>query len=728
MQNRSTLKNLIAKAGSYLPEDDLDKIRQAHTLVARKYPVDLEHVTFAAYTVAELQLDQRCIEAALLHRIPQHEDANIAEIEAKFGADVFKLVERLSKLEKVFWLEEFTEGKSEADRNAYAESLRKMLVAMTEDFRVVFIKLACRLHEISWVHQVSLLDSDKRKKKDGMAEARPISQETLNVYAPMAHRLGMWELKSQLEDMAFSCYEPIIYDRIDSKINANRDEKKLWIALAMKALKEEMEKAGIEAEISGRIKPVYSYRRKELKYSKPDGNSREILDLLGIRIIVKEVKDCYNALGIIHKNADHPEWHPLPGEFDDYIANPRGGTYQSIHTTVTLFPEYPPFEIQIRTHEMHRTAEFGVAAHWRYKADGKLDEKFDKRIEGLRVLIEQFKDITGSDFVDLMQIDLFGDTVMVYTPKGQVKDMPAGSTPLDFAYRVHTDLGHRCTGAKVNGRMVPLTYQLKSGDTVEIVAPKSERGPSRDWLNPDLGYLRTSHAKEKVRQWFRKQERGENIERGREILDKELKRLGVSITEDELAVLFKKETTDEFLAAIGYGDISVHQIANRLTIPEEKPLPQAAPPRKPESTSGIRVKGADNLLTQLATCCNPMPGDDIIGYVTRSRGVSVHRKDCPNIVKTSETERLIDVSWGAGEHLYSVPVRIDVFDRVGLLRDITGIVAEESVNISSANMAERGDGTSSINLTLQTKSLGQLSRLLSKIEGIQGVISAKRLT
>jgi guanosine-3',5'-bis(diphosphate) 3'-pyrophosphohydrolase len=717
----------MAKAGSYLPSEDLDMIRQAHTIVARKYPKDLEHVTFTAYTVAELQLDERCIVAALLHRIPQHENANIAEIEAKFGPDAFKLVERLSKLEKVFWLEDFSKGKSEADREAYAESLRKMLVAMTEDFRVVFIRLACRLHEICWLHTASMLDPDKRKKQGGMDEAKSIAEETLHVYAPMAHRLGMWELKSQLEDMAFSCYDPIHYDRIDEKINSNKDEKKVWISVAMKILGEEMEKAGIEAEINGRIKPVYSYKRKEDKYEKLDKTSQQIFDLLGIRMIVDEVKDCYKALGVIHKNPDHPEWHPIPSEFDDYIANPRGGTYQSIHTTVKLFPEYPPFEIQIRTHEMHRMAEYGVASHWRYKANGKIDEKFEKRIEGLRILIDQFKDITGSDFVDLMEIDLFGDTVMVYTPKGQLKDMPTGSTPLDFAYRVHTELGHRCTGAKVNGRMVPLTHQLKSGDTVEIIAPKSDRGPSRDWLNPDLGYLHTSHAREKVRQWFRKQERGENIERGREILDKEMRRLGVSISEDDLAALFKKDSIDEFLAAIGYGDISTHQIVNRLTIPEERVLPLVAP-KKHGAAPGIIVKGADNLLTQIATCCNPMPGDDIIGYVTRSKGISVHRKDCPNIVKTGEKQRLIDVSWGGGEQLYDVPVRIDVFDRVGLLRDITGIVAEEGINILSASIANRDDGTSTMNLTLQTKGLGQLSRLLSKIEGVQGIISAARLT
>ena len=727
MQNKHELKNLIEQAGTYLPPGALDMINQAHAIVARGYPEDLEHVVSTASTVAGLQLDERCIAAALLHKIPQHENANIAEIEAKFGADVFKLIDRLSKVEKVSWMEEHSAGKSETDKSAYAESLRKMLIAMTEDFRVVFIKLACRLHEISWVHNVSRLDIDKRTKKNGMAEALPIAQETLHVYAPMAHRLGMWELKSQLEDMAFSCDSPIEYDRIDGKINANKEEKKLWVGLAMKMLGEELEKAEIKAEITGRIKPVYSYKRKEQKYEKLDKTRHPIFDLMGIRIIVNDVKDCYNALGVIHKNAEHPEWHPIPSEFDDYIANPRGGTYQSIHTTITLSPNIPPFEIQIRTREMHKVAEYGVAAHWRYKSDSKLDEKFDKRITGLRALIEQFKDITGSDFVDLMEIDLFGDTVMVYTPKGQVKDMPAGSTPLDFAYRVHTDLGHRCTGAKVNGRMVPLTHQLKSGDTVEIIAPKGDKGPSRDWLNADLGYLHTSHAKEKVRQWFRKQERGENIERGKEILEKELRRLGISITEDELAVLFKKESREEFLAAIGYGDISTHQIANRLAVQEEKPIPQVTP-KKQGAASGIQVMGVDNLLTQIATCCNPMPGDDIIGYVTRSRGISVHRKDCPNIVNTTEKERLINVGWGSAEQLYAVPVRIDGFDRVGLLRDITGLVAEEGINIASATVAERVDGTSVITLTLQTKGLGQLSRLLSKIEGIQGVINVARLT
>ena len=713
MQNKYKLKNLIDQAGTYLPPNALDLIKQAHAIVTRSYPEDVEHVTFTASIMADLQLDERCILAALLHKIPQHENVNLAEISEKFGTDVFKLVNGLFRLEKISWAKDSMGKKSATETGIYAESLRKMLMAMTDDIRVVFIKLACRLHE------VSKLDPNNRSE-----EANALATETLEVYAPIAHRLGMWEIKSQLEEIAFSYQQPHEYQEIAEKINKNRREREAQIAFATVLLKDELEKAGIKAEVSGRIKPVYSYKKKMERYAKKSKSPDQILDLLGLRILVDKVKDCYSALGVIHGN---PNWHPLSDEFNDYIANPRGGTYQSIHTTVMLYPDIPPFEIQIRTHEMHRVAEYGIAAHCRYKADKKLDEEFEKRLSGLRFLLDQFKDIGGRDFIESIKVDIIGDTVMVYTPKGQVKDLPASSTPLDFAYRVHTDLGHRCTGAKVNGRMVPLTYQLKTGDTVEIITSKGDKGPSRDWLNLDLGYLHTSHAKEKVRQWFRKQERGENIARGKEILDKELRRLGISITEDELAVLFKKESKEEFLAAIGYGDISIHQIANRLAGPEEKTIPQVTP-KKQGAASGIQVMGIDNLLTQLATCCNPMPGDDIIGYVTRSRGVSVHRKDCLNIVNTTEKERLINVGWGTGEQLYSVPVRIDGFDRVGLLRDITGLVAEEGINITSANTAERDDGTSVITLTLQTKGLGQLSQLLSKIEGVQGVINVARLT
>jgi guanosine-3',5'-bis(diphosphate) 3'-pyrophosphohydrolase len=715
MKTKHSLHNLIDLAGKYLPPEAVERIKTAHAIIAEKYPDVLDHVTYTAVVVTEFQLDEHCIIAALLHKVPQHKNADMDELSNKFGAETIKLVKSMAKLGKVAW-DKGLAGNTTSDEDAYAEKLRKMLVAMAEDVRVIFIKLACISDE------VSKLKPDEKAPEETKArtDADALAKETMQIYAPIAHRLGIWQLKWQLEDMAFHYENPAKYKEIADKIKENRDEKEVQIALAKNAIKQELDKAGIKAEITGRVKNIYSVVRKEQKYSAQNKDLAQIYDLLGLRVLVDEVKDCYTALGIIHNR-----WHPIPDEFNDYIANPRGGIYQSIHTTV-MFTANLPLEIQIRTHEMHRVAEYGIAAHWRYKEGSKLDKEFDKQMTDLRSMLDRMKNVGGKEFVESMESDIIGDAVMVYTPKGEVKDLPAGSTPLDFAYRVHTGLGHRCVGAKVNGHMVPLTYQLKSGDTVEIVAGKSDKGPSRDWLNPDLGYLRSSHSKEKVRQWFRKQERGENIQRGKEILDKELLKLGISTSEEELTALFNKESVDEFLAAIGYGDISIHQIANRLSAPKEKQIPEIAA-KKQGASSGIQVMGVDNLLTQLATCCNPMPGDDIIGYVTRSKGITVHRKDCLNITNIADKERLISVGWGKAEELYSVPIRIEAFNRVGMLRDISGIVAEEGINIAAASTADRNDGTSVITLTLQTRGLGQLSRLLAKLEGVQGVISTVRV-
>jgi GTP pyrophosphokinase len=386
-----------------------------------------------------------------------------------------------------------------------------------------------------------------------------------------------------------------------------------------------------------------------------------------------------------------------------------------------------PLEIQIRTYEMHRVAEYGIAAHWRYEEGVKGDEEFEEKIAVLRQLLDWYQDVGGAEFVESISADVFGDRVLVYTPKGDIKELPAASTPLDFAYRVHTDLGHRCIGTKVNGRMVPLSHQLQSGDTVEILTAKGDKGPSRDWLNPALGYLKTSHAREKVRQWFRKQEREENIQRGKELLEKELRHLGISLSEEELADLFKRESVEDFLAAIGYGDISTHQIASKLAVQQDKPLalPEVAP-RQSRVSSAVQVMGVGDLLTHLAPCCNPMPGEEIIGYITRTKGISVHRQDCPNIANIDDKERLIKVEWGPRDQLYSAPVRIEALDRVGLLRDISAIVAEERVNIAAVNTTNHDDQTTSIFLTLETKGIGQLSRLLSKLDGVRGVISVSR--
>ena len=712
------IRALIDRTQEYLPSETLALIEDAYEFASEAYEKkrgkaaegELGHALQTAILVAKLQLDASCIAAALLHELPEKCEVSFSEIKKRFGTETSKLVEGLAKLGKVSLLApEEVRPKKAIDIETRAESLRRMLMALSEDIRVVFIRLADRLHHM---RTLKTLPPSKR---------RAIAAETMEIYAPVAHRLGIWEIKWQLEDLAFRYLEPEKYRHIVRFVAAGREEREKYIAQVSKILKQELGKAGIKAEITGRPKHIFGINRKMEKYASQGKELSEIYDLLGFRILVNEVQDCYSALGVIHSL-----WRPLPDKFDDYIANPREGVYQSLHTTVMCMGT-TPLEIQIRTHGMHRVAEYGIAAHWRYEEGAKRDTQFEEKVAVLRQLLEWYQELGGAEFMESIRMDIFGDRVYVYTPKGEIKDLPAGSTPLDFAYRIHTDLGHRCIGAKVNGRMVPLSYQLKNGDTVEILATKGEKGPSRDWLNPSLGYIKTSHAREKVRQWFRKQEREENIQRGRELLQKELRRLGISLSEEELADLFKRESVDDFLAAIGYGDISTHQIAPKLAVQQERPfvLPELVP-RRPKISSAVQVMGVGDLLTHLAPCCNPMPGDEIIGYVTRTKGVTVHRKDCPNIVHTGEKERLIKVEWGRTDQFYSVPVHIEAWDRVGLLRDVSAIVAEEKVNIASVNATNHDDQTTSIFLTLETKGIEQLSRLLSKLEGVRGMISVTR--
>ncbi|HEY8173331.1 MAG TPA: TGS domain-containing protein, partial [Dehalococcoidia bacterium] len=453
----------------------------------------------------------------------------------------------------------------------------------------------------------------------------------------------------------------------------------------------------------------------------------QIYDLLALRVIVNSVGDCYNALGVVHGL-----WHPIPGQFDDYIASPKESLYQSLHTTVMALGARP-LEIQIRTHEMHTLAEHGVAAHWRYKeADGKRDVRYEERMAWLRQLLEWQRDMSAAEeFVESVKTDLFRDQVFVYTPKGEIKEMPTGATPIDFAYRVHTELGHHCVGAKVNGRLVPLNYQLDNGDIVEIVAGKASRGPSRDWLNPNLGYVKAGHTREKIRQWFKKQERAENIERGREIIEKELRRMNLSLSEhqDEVLKIFKYDNLDDFLAALGYGGVSSAHIPARLAPlvhkDEEPELPTIGGPPPRVTTHSVQVLGTGDLLTQIARCCNPVPGDKIIGYVTRSRGVTVHRTDCYNVLHEDEKDRLVDVEWGRTGASYPVAVHIEAWDRVGLLRDLSTIVSEEKVNMLGVR-TEHGDRTTAVYLTLETTGVSQLSRLMAKLESVRGVITVNR--
>ncbi len=703
------IRNLIDKTQEYLPSRTLALIEEAYEFAfeAHKGQVRmsgepyLEHPLSTAIILADLRLDASSIAAALLHDVPEDCGVPISEIEARFGAEVAKLVDGVTKLGKLPLPTEVKKGEPQA------ENLRKMLIAMAEDVRVVLIKLADRLHNM---RTLGALPPQKRQD---------IAQETMEIYAPLAHRLGIFEMKWQLEDLSFCYLEPKKYQQLARFVSVQRTQRESYINEVSSILEEELRRAGIKAEVTGRPKHIYSIYQKTERYASQGRDLDDIHDLFALRVVVNEVSDCYSALGVIHSL-----WHPLFGEFDDYIANPKDSGYRSIHTTVMCLGY--PIEMQIRTYEMHRYAEYGIAAHWRYKEGAKEDLHFEERIAWLRQLIEWQREIGAEEFLESTKTDILSDQVFVYTPKGEVKNLPTGSTPIDFAYRIHTDLGHNCVGAKVNGRLISLNYQLRNGDTVQILTTKAGKGPSRDWLNPHLGYIKTSTARTRIRQWFRKRERGENIERGKELLDKELRRFNIKVSEEEIARLFNYDDLGDFLAALGYGEISPYQIGVKLAREEPPHLTPRIPTRPRPSSSAIQVLGVGDLLTNIAQCCNPVPGDEIIGYITRSRGVMVHRKDCPNILNEDEKERLVRVEWGQIDQLYPVPIIIEARDRVGLLRDIGTAVAEEKVNIASVNANDHDDHTITIHMTLETKGIAQLSRLFPKLEGVKGIISVSR--
>ena len=708
-----SFSQLREKAQEYLPSEKIAVVEDAYHFAAKAHQGQvrksgepyLEHPLQTALILAELQLDASSLAAALLHDIPENCGLPVSKIEAKFGSEISKLVDGTTKLGKVSW-----QAQEGVAKEAQAENLRKMLVAMAEDLRVVFIKLADRLHNMR------TLDALPPQKQ------LSIAQETLEIYAPLAHRLGIWELKWQLEDLSFRYLEPEKYHRIVNLVAARRAQRESFIARVIKIVGEEFDKVGLRVEMSGRPKHIYSIHQKMERYSALGKHFDDIHDLLALRIVVGTVPDCYGAVGVIHSL-----WHPLPEEFDDYIASPKPNGYQSLHTAVMCLGT-TPLEVQIRTHDMHYIGEYGIAAHWRYKEGEKKDIHFEERIGWLRQLVDWHRELSGAEeFLESVKTDIFIDQVFVYTPKGEIKDLPKGSTPLDFAYRVHTELGHRCIGAKVNGKLVSFNYELNNGDVVEIMSTKRAKGPSRDWLNPHLGYVKTSQAKEKIRQWFKRQERAENIERGRQILEKELRHLGVKIEREELADLFSYGNADDFLAAIGYGGITTHQIALALAAQQEPPkvADEVAPPEP--VLSAVQVLGVGDLVTHLAHCCHPVPGDRVIGYITRSRGVTIHRQDCYNVLHEDEKDRLVPVEWGKTDSLYPVSIQVEAWDRVGLMRDITTIVAEEKINIAAVASTHHEDHTVTEDFTFEIEGLAQLSRLLKKMEGVKGVISITRV-
>lgn len=697
----------------------------------------ISHCVAVAGILSEMRVPSSVLAAALLHDTVEDTEITLAEIDRDFGKEIARLVDGVTKLtqlprvtrgdqhesevlredEEKLILERrgITDSEEEAalfqrsrKYDAASETLRKTFIAMGEDVRVVLIKLADRLHNM---RTLSYMPDHKRRR---------IAQETLDIFAPLANRLGIWQMKWELEDLAFRYVNPTKFREIADNLSARRVEREQEMEEIKSKLERVLGDAGIKADVSARPKHIYSIYKKMSRKGVPFDM---VYDVRAVRILVPDVQSCYQTLGIVHTH-----WRPIPGEFDDYIAAPKDNFYQSLHTSVN-YDDGQTLEIQVRTQEMHQSAEYGIAAHWRYKEGSVRDEEYERRIIWLRSLMDWRQDILdATEFVDSMKSDVFEDRVYVFTPRGDIIDLPNGSTPIDFAYQVHTDVGHRCRGAKINGKLVSLDYKLKTGDKVEILSAK-RGGPSRDWLNVNLNLVRTQRARQKIRQWFKREAREKNIAHGKAILEKELRRLGMAeINLEKLAREFDQKNTEDFYEAIGMSDLTLPRIVRHLTLEkEEKPdelLPTGEPSKAP-SGEAVSVVGLKGLLTTFAKCCNPGPGDEIVGYITRGRGATIHRKDCPNILNIEDTNRLIQVSWGEAKATYPIPVRIKAYDRDGLMRDVSTLIAEEGVNMPKVKV-ETTKNMAVFDLVLEVRDIVQLSRILNRLENLPNVMEAKR--
>jgi GTP diphosphokinase / guanosine-3',5'-bis(diphosphate) 3'-diphosphatase len=681
------------------------------------------HCVAVAHILAEMKLDAEAIAAALMHDLVEDTDITLEELRDEFGDNVATIVDGVSKLKNLPLKVDANKRGKAADKEL--EYFRKMLLAMGDDVRVVLVKLADRLHNM---RTLGYMSADKQRQK---------AQETIDIFAPLANRLGIWQLKWELEDLSFRYLEPEAYKSIANNLDERRADREAYMSGIIKTLRETLAANNLnKVTISGRPKHIYSIFKKMDRKKVP---LAQIYDVRAVRVIVEDVIQCYQALGVVHNL-----WRPIPGEFDDYIAAPKDNFYRSLHTAV-LDNHGKTVEVQIRTWQMHEDAEYGIAAHWRYKEGNRQvrDEAFEQRLSYLRRLMEFGPDMEdAATFVDTMKAEVFQDRVYVFTPKGDIVDLPTGATPIDFAYHIHTDVGHRCRGAKVQGRLVNLVYNLQTGDQIEILTSK-RGGPSLDWLNPDLGYVKTQRARDKIRAWFRKLDREKHISSGREVIEHELKKLGVEHTSfDSVAQLFHYDKLEDFLAAVGAGDINGAQIANKVLETERQSTQKSlmetmieeggngakpVPSQVQVDANGINIMGMGGMLVTLAQCCSPMYGDDILGYITRGRGVTVHRKDCSNIQTHSEPERLVEVSWGQlpTEQKYAVPLEIIAYDRDGLLRDISTVIADEKVSMSKVGVTTR-QNIATIQVTMEIANFQQLTRILNKMERIQNVIEARR--
>jgi GTP pyrophosphokinase len=714
------MHKLLTKVAEYLPPERVELVKQALDYARDKHEGQfrrsgepfIEHPIHVATYLADLSLDAQTIAAGLLHDVVEDCGVTVDDIRERFDNDVAVLVDGVTKLTRLDLLAPGHGTSAPVTDDGQAASLRKMLVAMAEDIRVVLIKLADRLHNMQ---TLGALQPHRRVA---------IARETLDVYAPLAHRLGMGEIKWQLEDLAFRYLQPNQYRTISKLLSSKRKEREAYVRQVTEVLKRELVRANLNAEVTGRPKHIYSIHAKAQAYAAQGKRLADIYDLFAVRVLVPTVQDCYGALGVVHSL-----WRPVPGQFDDYIANPKENMYQSLHTSVRAIGGMP-VEVQVRTYQMHQISEYGVASHWSYKeGSGGKDLRFEERMTWLRQLLEWQRDVSGTEeFLENVQTDIFRDQVFVYTPKNAIKELPAGATPIDFAYAIHTEIGHRCIGAKVNGKLVSLDTQLRNGDTVEVLTSKVARGPSLDWLNPHLGYTKTANARQSIRSWFRKEERDDNLQRGRDLLRRELRRLNERTDELEIAKMFEYATEDELYVALGSGVVSIAQVAGRLSLRQEEVAADKEVDDAPlvGTTKGITVLGVGDLLTRMGECCHPLPGDEIIGYVTRSRGVTVHRTDCPNLSGLQEQDRMVQVSWGQSKNLYPVRLKIDAFDRLGLLHDITGATSVEHANIISSQTDVLDDASVMVHVTVQVSNLEQLSRLFSRIEGVRGVHAVSR--
>lgn len=725
---------LLDRVREYLPQADTSNIVRAYRVAEFGHRGQtrqsgepyITHPLAVAGILAELEMDVATISAGLMHDVVEDckdEQGNsritLDNIREAFGEEIALLVDGVTKLTSYLDVERELEETTDQEKRKRkreivhtAANLRKIFIAMSRDLRVMIIKLADRLHNMR------TLDALSRERQ------LKIASETLQILAPMAHRLGIWQIKWQLEDLAFKYLEPEKYAELAARVQRTRKEREDDINEAIRVLKERLEKENIRAEVHGRAKHLYSIYQKMLK---EEIDLDQIYDLLAIRVIVDTVPDCYHALGVVHDL-----WLPIPGRFDDYIAKPKPNMYQSLHTKV-IGPRQQPLEVQIRTWEMHRTADFGIAAHWQYKEGTTPEDRFEQRMRMLRQQLFEWQS-DGKDSVEFLRTvveSLFNDQVFAFTPKGDVIDLVAGSTPVDFAYRVHTDIGNTCVGAKVNGRIVPLNHQLKNGDIVEIITRPNAR-PSRDWLN----FVKTPHARSKIKQYFRRQAHAENVARGKELLEREAERLGAEPRTllhaealEEVARQLNLPNAEEVYAAVGDGRYSAQAVLNRL-LPKVPLQPSLfATGKVMESEARLSVDGIDNVMIRRAKCCTPLPGDDVIGYTSRGRGITLHRRSCVNVQNylLKEPERLVAVRWDEKQGAcYAVSLHIEAADRTGLLSDISTVFGGSRTNITAIRTISRPDGTAHIDITVEVRSVSHLHGLIDRVRRISDVLDIRR--